>query len=365
MKKNIILIALIMSMIINPCSVFAETDKKTESNSPSEAGDSPSDDNNQSQDTQHETEPDSQDNNNTPREDGDSPSDNDDELPDAPHETEPETPDNNNTPEEAGDSPSDDDETQNPSKEEEDIKYTLTFLDFDGEILQETKVTADEKIDYSEVDVSGLHSFVNTYTEQDFNTWSSTPEYISEDTTIQALWKKGSISTKGSPDKTEYYSKNADIDFNGLSVIITLETQTPETDKNGEYIVETQESDITDACYPEKSLDELFSEEKNATMNVIPTGDDKPIFTYEITLFDNLGDTNNDSMVDAVDASFILETYAILSTSGNNTLTDEQKKICDINHDGVIDAVDATYVLIYYSEASTNGKVIWENLLES
>lgn len=318
MKKNIILSVLVMSMILNPFSTFAETDNET-----------------------------NKEDNKTHTENGEKTS-------------------------EDGDKPSEDDEPQNEPKEEPDDeplpeepeKFTLTFLDFDGKVIQEIQVTADEKIDYSQIDISGLHSFVDTYTEQDFSEWSSMPEYISEDTTIQALWKKGSISTDGSPAKTEYYSKNAEVDFTGLSVIITLEIQTAETDNDGNFIVETQENNITSACYSEKSLDELFEDEKTAVMNVIPNGDDKPIFSYEVTLFDSLGDTNNDNIIDAVDSSFILETYANLSTSADNPLDDEQKKICDINQDGIVDAVDASYILMYYAEASTSGNAVWENLLE-
>ena len=312
MKKNIILSVLLMSMILNPFSTFAETDNEKS------------------------------------RED-------------------------DKTISEGSDSPSEDDEPQNEPVEEPDDepqpeepeKFTLTCLDFDGEVIQEIQVTADEKIDYSQIDISGLHSFVDTYTEQDFSEWSSMPEYISEDTTIQALWKKGSISTDGTPVKTEYYSKNAEVDFSGLSVIITIEIQTAETDKDGNFIVEKQENNITSACYSEQSLDELFGDEKTAVMNVIPNGDDKPIFTYEVTLFDSLGDTNNDHMVDAVDASFVLETYADLSTGAENSLTDNQKKLCDVNQDGIVDAVDATYILMYYAEASTSGNAVWENMLEN
>ena len=308
MKKNIILSALVLSMILNPFSTFADTDNETNK-------------------------------------------------------------EDDKTISEGSDKPSEDDESQNEPVEEPDDdepeKFTLTCLDFDGEVIQEIQVTAEEKIDYSQIDISGLHSFVDTYTEQDFSEWSSMPEYISEDTTIQALWKKGSISTDSTPVKTEYYSKNAEVDFSGLSVIITLEIQTAETDKDGNFIVETQENNITSACYSEKSLDELFEDEKTAVMNVIPSGDDKPIFSYEVTLFDSLGDTNNDNNVDAVDATFILETYANLSTGTYNTLTDNQKKVCDINQDGIVDAVDATYILMYYAESSTSGKPVWENLLEN
>ena len=253
---------------------------------------------------------------------------------------------------------------ENDDQLEEEKSYTMTLLDFDGEVMQTLDVKSDEKIDYSQIDTSSLHSHLDMYTEQAFSEWSSTPETISEDTTVQALWKKGSISTDGTPSKTEYYSKGADIDFSGLSVIITLETQTPETDEDGNFIVEKQENNIINSCHAEKSLEELFSDGKTATVNVIPAGDDKPIFSYEVTLFDSLGDTNNDNIIDSVDSSFILEKYADFSTGAKNSLDETQQKICDINQDGKIDAIDATYVLMYYAVSSTAGNAVWENIIE-
>lgn len=252
---------------------------------------------------------------------------------------------------------------ENEDQPEEETSYTMTFLDFDGEVMQTLDVKSDEKIDYSLIDTSSLHSYLNMYTEQAFHAWSSTPEYISENTTVQALYKKATISAEGTPTKTEYYSKGADIRLDGLSVLITLEFQTPVTDENGNYCIDTQTQNIIESCHAEKSLEELFSDGKKATVNVIPSGDDKPIFSYEITLFDSLGNTNGDDYIDAVDASFISGVYAELSTGGELTLDENQQKICDINQDGHIDAQDATYVRMYYSEASTSGNAVWENLV--
>ncbi len=73
-------------------------------------------------------------------------------------------------------------------------------------------------------------------------------------------------------------------------------------------------------------------------------------------LENKLGDVNVDNMVDAVDASFILQEYALLSTGNSGNFTDIQKSIADINSDGMIDAVDASLVLQYYAYISTGGK---------
>lgn len=65
-----------------------------------------------------------------------------------------------------------------------------------------------------------------------------------------------------------------------------------------------------------------------------------------------LGDTNDDSKIDSVDASHILRKFAELSTSG--TASDKDMAVCDINNDGKIDSVDASAVLAYYALVSSN-----------
>lgn len=77
-----------------------------------------------------------------------------------------------------------------------------------------------------------------------------------------------------------------------------------------------------------------------------------------------LGDLNNDKLIDAVDATSILIEYAEMSTSGNSTLSVEQKKSADVNSDGIIDSVDATFVLSYYAETSTGGNITLIDFIE-
>ncbi|MDE6102719.1 MAG: hypothetical protein K2F73_07070, partial [Ruminococcus sp.] len=178
-------------------------------------------------------------------------------------------------------------EISTDTTEPDETKYTLTFTDFDGNVMETMEVSPDEKIDYSKIDTSSLHSHIDIYTEQDFYMWSSTPEYINSDTVINALYKKATISVESTPDKTEYSTKDGNVDLEGLSVLITLDIQTPVTDENGNYYVNTQTENITSSCYAEiSSLEELFADENTATVNVFPLGDNKPIVTYEITLID-------------------------------------------------------------------------------
>ena len=57
--------------------------------------------------------------------------------------------------------------------------------------------------------------------------------------------------------------------------------------------------------------------------------------------------------VNAVDASSVLEYYAIVSSGQFSTFKAGQKLAADVNHDGFIDAVGASKILSYYAYLST------------
>ncbi|MCM1133007.1 MAG: leucine-rich repeat protein [Ruminococcus flavefaciens] len=65
------------------------------------------------------------------------------------------------------------------------------------------------------------------------------------------------------------------------------------------------------------------------------------------------GDVNGDGMVDASDASNILNEYAKLSTGIASGFTKKQNIVGDMNSDGMIDAGDASAVLEIYAGFST------------
>lgn len=70
-----------------------------------------------------------------------------------------------------------------------------------------------------------------------------------------------------------------------------------------------------------------------------------------------LGDVNNDKLIDAADASKILAEYALRSSGKNSKFNKQQRVAADVNTDGVIDAVDASLVLGFYAYVSGNGDV--------
>lgn len=67
-----------------------------------------------------------------------------------------------------------------------------------------------------------------------------------------------------------------------------------------------------------------------------------------------LGDVNNDSFINSVDASCILSEYARISTEKEPLFTDAQKIAADVDNSGRIDSIDASIVLAYYAYCSVN-----------
>ncbi|WP_296569862.1 dockerin type I domain-containing protein [Ruminococcus sp.] len=86
---------------------------------------------------------------------------------------------------------------------------------------------------------------------------------------------------------------------------------------------------------------------KTTTTTAVTTAPPVPNPEYK------LGDVNNDGLINAVDASSVLEYYAIVSSARFSTFTAGQKLAADVNHDGFIDAVDASKILSYYAYLST------------
>lgn len=66
------------------------------------------------------------------------------------------------------------------------------------------------------------------------------------------------------------------------------------------------------------------------------------------------GDVNNDSHIDATDASTILEEYSKVSTGNTSSFTKKQMITGDVDSNGIIDAGDASVILEIYSRLSTN-----------
>lgn len=67
----------------------------------------------------------------------------------------------------------------------------------------------------------------------------------------------------------------------------------------------------------------------------------------------NIGDPNEDGIVNSADASFALEVYAANSTGQETTAQSYQLTVADVNKDGSVDSTDASLILTRYAEEST------------
>lgn len=83
-----------------------------------------------------------------------------------------------------------------------------------------------------------------------------------------------------------------------------------------------------------------------------------PAYAYRI------GDINNDNGINAVDASRVLNEYALISSGGKGSFSDEQMEAADVNSDGKLNAVDASLILSYYAYTASGGNETAEEYLK-
>lgn len=241
---------------------------------------------------------------------------------------------------------------------------TVTFVGFDGELLASEEVAVGDAINYRLYDTNKLQKHIDKYTEVKFHAWDYNEKYASKSVTIHALWQKAEIAMTAEPKRREYFSEKGNISLAGLKVEIIFTTQTNKLDKKGKRITEKETVNIEESCKAVPStLQEAFSEYGDyGVISVYPPESDIPIFTYNITYFDKLGDIVSDGHVDAADASFNLSYYSKVSTGSNIKLTDEQFSYADVDRSGRIDAIDASFILKYYALKSTGKNPDWEEI---
>lgn len=246
--------------------------------------------------------------------------------------------------------------------------HNVVIMDFNGSVMQTLTVPHGSVLDLSGIDTSVLGSHPDIYTQVAFNSWGNLPEdnIVTEDIVVRALFRRMVIACDKFPEKTEYFSNTGSINLKGLEVTITDYVQTPEKDKNGDFIIKEEVTNIASKCFTvPATLDEAFDDNKtSAAIEVYPINSEIPIISYDITYFKNLGDVNQNGMVEATDASAVLAYYADISV-GKSTIMSEYQILCgDIDRNGVTDANDASAILAYYAELSTSGrKLTWDDFL--
>lgn len=232
--------------------------------------------------------------------------------------------------------------------------YTVTFLDFDGNIMNTQELKSGETIDYSKPDTSSLKYNVNAFTQRMFYDWDIHPETVNQDTTIQALYTEAVISLDSIPSKTLYSFDDTDIDPSGLKVTITISTQTPNFDGNGSRIMEVQQTDISSTCtLSPDNAKEAFANSDSAEIKIYPISSSVPVGSYTINLDILRGDVNDDGIIDSSDASAVIRHYATYSIGVDDGFTELQRRKADFNCDGIVNASDSSAILRYYSEISS------------
>ncbi len=102
----------------------------------------------------------------------------------------------------------------------------------------------------------------------------------------------------------------------------------------------------------------LYSLEAPTTDDGVPTVTQAGYQLPPATAVKVRGDANDDSIIDARDASAILTFYSLSSTSSGyklSSLTADEIRAMDADENGTVDARDASFVLSYYAYTSANG----------
>lgn len=74
-----------------------------------------------------------------------------------------------------------------------------------------------------------------------------------------------------------------------------------------------------------------------------------------------LGDVDSDGTINSLDASYVLQYYALSAVDKTDEATNiiEDVSIADVDADGNISALDASYILLYYADCSVGKTPSW------
>ena len=98
-----------------------------------------------------------------------------------------------------------------------------------------------------------------------------------------------------------------------------------------------------------------YAEGSPSYISTYPEGEFAP--SLKIGVSDReLGDINNDGVLDGRDATDILSEYALRSANKDGKLDKAQTIAADVTGNGIVDGIDATSVLTYYALTSSGNK---------
>lgn len=118
----------------------------------------------------------------------------------------------------------------------------------------------------------------------------------------------------------------------------SLQTSDVERDENG-FLVDVEDNIHNEGVFARESI--MISFKDNTPVFFIGENYDKEV---------QKGDVNCDGVIDASDASFVLEAYSALSTGGTTYLNNN---LADWDGNGSVDSSDASSILKKYAELST------------
>jgi hypothetical protein len=200
--------------------------------------------------------------------------------------------------------------------------------------------------------------------------------YESSDTSIATVSKTGVITAKKAGNVFIFVA-NSDGDTSVFNLTVTPSTTETTTTTSTTSTTTTTTTSITTIAKPTTTTTTTASTTTAATSTTTTAATTTTVNTTTVTTTTastttttapvtkkELGDIDGNGILDAVDASKILGSYAQYST-GSKAPTEDDLAVCDINKDGYIDAVDASKVLAFYAHTSTGGKLTFEEFLKT
>lgn len=226
-------------------------------------------------------------------------------------------------------------------------------------------VPADEEVELSSKE--GLDVYYKTSAEDGYRLYEE-PIEITEKTCIYAT----TDPQNGSADVRSYYPEKAAL----YSIRYMTTADGNDSDirycdytAGDDYIIIDADADVTSVSLFPYSAGEIgFNDEVYGSADRIISDIGKGINTMTLGLSRDgipdssvdvliikcdLGDADGNGMVDASDASKVLEHYSSLSVGGNGVIPGYMLKYADYDCDGITDSRDASGILAYYAEMST------------
>lgn len=193
---------------------------------------------------------------------------------------------------------------------------------------------------------------------------------ISETTTTATETTVTSATTNLMPPEKIEVKLSSNVGYVGEMFTISVDSDTAD-----KYLIHVSEPDGTNTQYMLTGTSIGIILRKEGVHTVTVTGinsagisEAEPVYfavqKKTVVNEENIGDANDDGVVDLIDATLIL-TYYACHYSGVVMDTEDSfnNYYADVNDDGKIDLVDASLVLSYYAAVSSGKNITWSDIL--